>query len=57
MILREATILVIQLALASALAFGAAEILRIVGAPMYVVLPSGEFIWAGAVLFFLRRGA
>jgi hypothetical protein len=51
---RETTTLAFELAFATALAFGVGEILRMAGLPMYLVLPGGQFIWAGAVLYFVR---
>ncbi len=54
MISRKATILAAELALATALAFGAAETLSMMGMPKYIALPVGELTWAGVVLFFLR---
>jgi hypothetical protein len=50
---RETTTLAFELALATALAFGAGEILRKMGLPISFVLPAGEFIWGGVVLYFV----
>jgi hypothetical protein len=51
---RETTTLVFELAFATALAFGVGEILHsMVGLPMQLALPLGEFIWGLIVFYFV----
>jgi hypothetical protein len=51
---RETSILVFEVAFATALAFAVGEILRrTAGLSMTFALPAGELVWAAIVLYFV----